>query len=138
MATLPGIIAALLPSVACPACWPAYAGILSAVGLGAFMNGPYFFALIVVLLGVTLLSLGYGARSRRGYRPLIVGAVAAIVIVIAKSLEGPLLANYAGVALLVSASVWNSWPMNKPIGNATKACGSVCGCSEPESASPDS
>jgi mercuric ion transport protein len=31
---LPAIGVAMLPKLACPACWPAYAGLLSSVGLG--------------------------------------------------------------------------------------------------------
>ena len=31
LATLPGIAVSLLPSVTCPACWPAYAGLLSSL-----------------------------------------------------------------------------------------------------------
>ena len=34
LAMVPGIGAALLPKLACPACWPAYAGFLTSVGLG--------------------------------------------------------------------------------------------------------
>ena len=32
LATLPGIALAFLPKIACPACWPAYAGVLSSLG----------------------------------------------------------------------------------------------------------
>jgi hypothetical protein len=31
---LPGVGASLFPKLACPLCWPAYAGLLSSVGLG--------------------------------------------------------------------------------------------------------
>ncbi len=30
--TLPGVFASVLPNLACPACWPAYAGLLTSVG----------------------------------------------------------------------------------------------------------
>jgi len=124
--------AALLPSVACPACWPAYAGVLSSLGLGTLMNGPFYFALIVVLLGVTLASLGYRAAARRGYGPLLVGGVASIVILTGKALGSPQVMQYGGAGLLIAASVWNNWPMIKPTGDATKASCSAC-CCEPES-----
>src|SRR5215831_11945154 len=37
-AVLPGIGVALMPKLICPLCWPAYAGLLSAVGLGFLIN----------------------------------------------------------------------------------------------------
>jgi hypothetical protein len=30
----PGVGLSLLPKLACPACWPAYTGLLSSIGLG--------------------------------------------------------------------------------------------------------
>ncbi|MFQ5453257.1 MAG: hypothetical protein ACE5D6_03620, partial [Candidatus Zixiibacteriota bacterium] len=54
---LPGIGAAMLPNVTCPACWPVYAGILSSMGLGFLMQGRYFFIVISILLGFSLFSL---------------------------------------------------------------------------------
>src|SRR3954462_8565336 len=38
-AALPGIGFSLLPKMLCPACWPAYAGIVSALGLGFLISG---------------------------------------------------------------------------------------------------
>ncbi len=38
IAMAPGVGLALLPKVTCPACWPAYAGVLSALGLGFLME----------------------------------------------------------------------------------------------------
>ena len=37
-AVLPGIGIALMPKLICPLCWPAYAGLLSAAGLGFLIN----------------------------------------------------------------------------------------------------
>jgi mercuric ion transport protein len=39
VAILPGIGVSLMPKLICPLCWPAYAGLLSAVGLG-FLSAP--------------------------------------------------------------------------------------------------
>ena len=48
--------------------------------------------------------------DRRGYGPFALGLVAAILILWGKfSLESNVLA-YAGVGLLISSSLWNSWP----------------------------
>ena len=43
LATLPGIGLAFLPKIACPACWPAYAGLLSSLGLGFLLDVRWLF-----------------------------------------------------------------------------------------------
>ena len=40
-ALLPAIGAALLPKLTCPACWPAYAAVLSALGVSFVDYTPY-------------------------------------------------------------------------------------------------
>jgi hypothetical protein len=42
---VPGIGLSLLPKIACPACWPAYAGLLSSLGLG-FLGGDAVEAMV--------------------------------------------------------------------------------------------
>ena len=37
-AVIPGIGVSLMPKLICPLCWPAYAGLLSAVGLGFLID----------------------------------------------------------------------------------------------------
>lgn len=110
IASLPGIGAALLPSVTCPACLPVYAGVLSSLGLGAIVSGPYYIATVCLLLGVSILSLGYRARSRRGYLPLLLGICASIALLLNKSLIGPRAIDYVAAVLLLAASIWNNWP----------------------------
>lgn len=50
LGVVPGIGVALLPNVACPACWPAYAGILGSVGLGFLMDTTWLLPLTALLL----------------------------------------------------------------------------------------
>jgi len=50
----PGIGVSLLPTLACPLCWPAYAGLLSSLGLGFLISTKYLFPLTVVFLAVAL------------------------------------------------------------------------------------
>lgn len=109
-AALPAVGLALLPKLTCPACWPAYAAVLSAAGLGFLDYTPYLLPLTTVFLAVTLGSLGYRAKHRRGYRPLWVGAVASVVVIAGKFWFDSDLALYSGIALLVATSLWNSWP----------------------------
>ena len=57
LAVLPGIGVSLLPKLACPLCWRAYAGLLSALGLGFLISAKYLLPLTVALLAIAVLSL---------------------------------------------------------------------------------
>jgi mercuric ion transport protein len=107
---LPGIGVSLLPKLMCPACWPAYAGIVSALGLGFLISAKYLLPLTALFLALTAFALGFRASRRHGYGPLGVGLLAAAVILTGKFYFEAEQATYAGVGLLVAASVWNSWP----------------------------
>lgn len=110
LAMLPGIGAALLPKVACPACWPAYAGFLSSVGLGFLVRTAYLLPLTAVFLAIAVFALAYRARRRRGYGPLSLGIVASAIVLFGKFYFESDPAMYAGLTVLVAASLWNSWP----------------------------
>jgi hypothetical protein len=67
LATLPGLAFAgfaLLPKLACPLCWPAYASVLTWLGLGFLLQVRWLFPLPAVLLVVAVVTLGRRARSR--------------------------------------------------------------------------
>lgn len=113
LTALPGIGAALLPNATCPACWPIYAGILSSLGLGFLMSGPYFYLFIGILLSVSLFSLAYKAKTRRGYYPFSVGLLGSVVIIAGKYYELSDYIFYFGAVLLIIASVWNNIPLKK-------------------------
>lgn len=107
-ALLPAIGAALLPKLTCPVCWPAYAAVLSALGVSFIDYTPYLLPLTMAFLAITLAMLAW--RPRRGYAPLVLGVVASAVVLVGKFLFDSDVAVYSGVALLVGASMWNAWP----------------------------
>jgi mercuric ion transport protein len=109
-AVLPGTGIALLPKLTCPMCWPAYAGLLTTIGLGFLISARYLFGVTTVFLFVSVAALAYRGRQRRGYRPAVTGAVAAATVLIAKFYFDSTAATYAGLGLLIAASLWNSWP----------------------------
>jgi hypothetical protein len=119
---LPGIGISVLPKVVCPACWPAYAGVLFALGLGFIpLSTRYLLPLTAGFLIVAVAALGFRARQRRGDFPMLLGVLASVVVLYGKfSLESNLI-MYTGLAVLVAASVWNTWPQKK------RSC-----CIEPE------
>jgi mercuric ion transport protein len=107
---VPGIVLSVLPVGMCPACWPLYAGVLSALGLGFLLSSSYLLPLTALFLLVSVFTLAFRARARSGYGPFALGLVATTLILWGKfSLESNVLA-YAGVGLLISSSLWNSWP----------------------------
>jgi hypothetical protein len=107
---LPGIGVSVLPKLVCPACWPAYAGLLSSIGLGFLISTTYLLPLTALFLALALGALAFRARKRRGYGPFLFGVVAAVGILLGKFQWQSNFALYSAVALLVIASLWNSWP----------------------------
>ncbi|MCH7869000.1 MAG: MerC family mercury resistance protein [Myxococcales bacterium] len=105
---LPASALAALPL--CPTCYPAYAGILSALGLGVLEDVMIQTYITVLFLAVALGALLYRAKSRRGYGPFALGASATLVVLFAKLVMGSDPIIYAGVGVLVIAGVWNVWP----------------------------
>jgi hypothetical protein len=90
---------------------PAYAGLISSVGLGFLMETAYLLPLTALFLTLALVSLGLRARRRRGYGPLILGLTAAAVLLVGKFALDSDAAVWAGLAALIAASVWNAWPV---------------------------
>lgn len=107
---LPGVTVSLLPNLACPACWPAYAGMLSSVGLGFIISTAYLLPLTAAFLAVAVWMLAFRASKRHGYCPFLLGLLAAIAVLFGKFEWESNPAIYGAVGLLVFASVWNAWP----------------------------
>ena len=111
LAVLPSIGAALLPALACPACWPAYAGLLSSLGLGFVNYTTYLMPVTIVFLGIALGALGYQGFKRRAYGPVLLGLAGAAILVVGRFMFDSEPALYAGIVLLIGASAWNAWPL---------------------------
>src|SRR5260370_15337737 len=98
---MPGIGVALLPKLFCPLCWHFYAGIVSSVGLGFLIGTTYLLPITSAFLVLTLAVLGFRAKERRGYRPLLFGAVGSAAVLIGKFYLESNAITYSGVGLLV-------------------------------------
>jgi mercuric ion transport protein len=107
---LPGVVVSMLPKLMCPACWPAYAAPLSSVGIGFLISMRYLLPLTALFLALALGSLASRASGRRGLGPFWTGVLAAALVLIGKFYIDSASAAYAGVSLLITASVWNTWP----------------------------
>jgi mercuric ion transport protein len=110
LVTVPAIGVSILPKLACPACWPAYAALLSSVGLGFLISATYLLPMTAVLLSLALAALAFRAKQRRGYRPFLLGFVASAAVLFSKFVWESKPTMYSAFGLLVVASLWNVWP----------------------------
>jgi mercuric ion transport protein len=104
---IPGISVALLPKLACPLCWPLYAGIMSSVGLGFLISTKYLLPLTIAFLMLTIGVLAFRAKQRRGYGPLVLAIVGSATVLIGKFDLGSNQTTYTGIVVLVLASAWS-------------------------------
>jgi mercuric ion transport protein len=113
IAMLPALGAAVLPKLACPACWPAYAGLLSSIGLGLLLESTFLLPLTSGFLAIAVVLLAFGARRRRGYGPFGMGLVSIPMVLVGEFVLESDAWLYGGLAMLVGASMWNSWHVRR-------------------------
>lgn len=111
LAVLPVIGAVVLPKLTCPACWPAYAALLSGLGLGFINYTPYLFPMTLGFLAIVLISLAYRAQTRRGFGPLWFAVSGSSILLAGKFLWVSDVVLYGGLAIVIAASIWNAWPL---------------------------
>jgi hypothetical protein len=71
----------------------------------------YLMPLTAAFLLVAVAGLGFRARNRRGYRPMLLGLTASSVILFGKFSSDSRAVMYAGLSMLIAASLWNTWPI---------------------------
>ena len=84
---------------------PAYAGLLGSMGLAFLLQTAYLLPITAVALVVVVTALGFRATRRRGYGPLLLGALAASLLLTSKFVLDFDLGTYGGIGLLIVASV---------------------------------
>ena len=89
---------------------PAYAGLLASMGLTFLLETKYLLPITTGALVIAVGTLRFRARRRRGNGPFYLGFVAALVMIIGKFLLELEPVMWSGLALLIAASVWNTWP----------------------------
>lgn len=114
---LPVIGVAFLPKLACPACWPAYAGLLSLFGIGIIDYTPYLLPLTLFFLFSALGALFYKAENRHGYLPFYIGIISSTILMAGKFYFENEFSMYIGLGLLILASIWNTWPLKSHKGD---------------------
>jgi mercuric ion transport protein len=124
LAIAPGIGVAFLPKLACPACWPAYAALVSSSGLSFLLSTRYLLGFSLVLLSLALGAIALAGRRKRHYVPLWVGVAASATILAAKFALNSRLLLYAGAVCLMAAGFWSNWPSARlPTGECRRCNG---------------
>lgn len=117
---VPAMGLGLLPVGLCPGCWPVYAGLASALGLGFVMETRFLLPATAAALVLALGALGFRAKQRRGFGPLALGLAAAVAVLVGKFMLDSQTILYTGLGTLVGASFWNAWP--RPRSEPEPAC----------------
>lgn len=110
LGSAPAALIGLFPAAFCPACYPALAGLLSSLGLAGLISDAVLRPLTAAFLLIAVLALGYQTKRDRNYGPLAVGALGAIGIYAGLYVFALSALKFAGIALLIGASVWNVRP----------------------------
>ena len=116
---VPSIGVSVLPKLACPACWPAYAGLLTSIGLGFLISVRYLLPLTIAFLVLVLAAMLFRARDRRGYGPFLLAVPAASGVLLGKFAWDSRATVYGAIGLLVVASLWNTWPRRGTLNDVT-------------------
>jgi mercuric ion transport protein len=109
LASFPAALLPLLPSAACPACIAAYAGVLSALGMGFLAREDVLLPLIGLSLVLGLASIAWTVRAHGRRSPLALAVVAALLIAGGRLAWSAPVAVYAGAAAFLIAAGWNLW-----------------------------
>lgn len=109
LALVPGAALAFLPSATCPACIAAYAGVLSAAGLGFVFDARYQTPLISLFLAIGIASIGWSTRSHGRLGPLLITLAGSAGVVAGRLLWSLPALLHAGAVLLFVAAAWNLW-----------------------------
>ncbi|MBN4050158.1 MerC domain-containing protein [Desulfobulbus sp. AH-315-M07] len=109
LAPVPAAMLALLPSFTCPVCIAAYAGVLSAAGLGFIFDTTIQTPLIIGFLLIGIASVAFASRSHRKPAPLLLTLLGAAAVVAGKLVWDVPYVLYSGAALLLGAAIYNLW-----------------------------
>lgn len=117
-AAFPALGLAFLPKLVCPLCFPAYAAILSALGIEFIDYTPYLLPLTAIFLAVALGVLALQARRTGNVTALLLGLAAASVVLLGKFYFEYDWLTTGGVVLLIAAILFG----NRSRSAATAAC----------------
>lgn len=109
LAQLPGTVLPLLPTATCPACLGAYAGLVSALGIGFLFKADVLFPLIVAFLALGIGGAALSLRKHRHLAPFIAMLAGSSAVVAGRLVWNIPIILYGGVILLAFSSLSNVW-----------------------------
>ncbi len=109
LASFPAAVLPLLPGFSCPACVAAYAGVLSALGVGFLVTERVLLPLIAVSLLFGVASIAWTIRAHGRKSPLVLAIVGAALIAGGRLVWSVPAAVYVGAAAFIVAAGWNLW-----------------------------
>ncbi len=121
LAVLPSLGIATVPVGLCPLCFAGYVGAFGAMGVGFLLERRYLMPLAAAALLLALGSLAWRARTRRGYGPLTLGVIGALVLWLGQFVANNVATTTLGATTLLIAAAWNVWPRAGQT-NACAAC----------------
>ncbi len=121
LGAVPAAVLAIVPIGLCPACLPAYLGVLSALGLGFLNQWKYLFPLTLGALAIFLGVLIYEGLKKRRFAAVLIGTAGSALLIAGKFVFESDPANYAGIALVLTAAIWNAF-ISKESESSCPAC----------------
>ena len=106
MAQISSVLSALV-AIVCPLCIPALGAFLASVGLGFAVSSKFLQPFLIVLLLISLASLGWAVRLHKKWWVLAVGMIGAVGIYIGRYIWFSQLLMYVGAFLLIGISLIN-------------------------------
>jgi MerC mercury resistance protein len=123
LAALPAAFLSLLPAVTCSACLGAYAGLLSALGLGFLVRSTVLEPLLISTLLIGLGSIVWSTLRQRNPWPLALTLLGDLAVVIGRYAVASQEMQWLGFPLILGGALWSIWLRRRlPASQECAAC----------------
>ncbi len=109
LAALPAAFVSLLPAVTCPACLGAYAGLLSALGLGFLVRSAVLEPILISTLLVGLVSIVWSTLEHRNPWPLALTLLGDLALAVGRYILASQDMQWVRFPLILGGALWNIW-----------------------------
>ncbi len=109
LAALPAAFLSLLPAVTCPACLGAYAGLLSALGLGFLVRSAVLEPILISTLLVGLVSIVWSTLEHRNPWPLALTLLGDLALAVGRYILASQDMQWVGFPLILGGALSNIW-----------------------------
>ena len=109
LAAIPAAFLSLLPAVTCPACLGAYAGLLSAFGLGFLVRSAVLEPLLISTLVLGLATIVWSTLEHHHPWPLALTLLGDLAVVVGRYALASQEMQWVGFPLILAGALWNIW-----------------------------